>query len=165
MFTALVWLPLKYFGDHFKVSTVWHEEFTWNLILWFYSQWQHHIIKIHKLDGNLLNIAAVILSTKLDFCKIKIFKLFIQMIQRETIKFNYHKFFMLYNMLNSFYLYNYITILRYVLLVHQLQDKSSTNIACMFYLSIFNTPYMYIECFIKECIAFSKSVCYSYNIF
>ena len=33
MFTALVWLPLKYFGDHFKVSTVWHEEFTWNLIL------------------------------------------------------------------------------------------------------------------------------------
>ena len=43
--------------------TVWHKNFTWNLILWFYDQWQNCKIKIHKLDENLLYIAMT--SSKL----------------------------------------------------------------------------------------------------
>ena len=39
-----------------KAYTVWHENFTWNLILQFYGQWQSRKIKIRKLDANLVYI-------------------------------------------------------------------------------------------------------------
>ena len=51
--------------------TVWHENFTWNLILWFYSQWQNRKIKICKLDTNLVYITTRS-RTKLGFRKISI---------------------------------------------------------------------------------------------
>ena len=51
------------------LSTVWHENFTWNQKFWFYGEWHNHKIKICKLDEHLLHIATS--STKLDFNKIE----------------------------------------------------------------------------------------------
>ena len=53
------------------VITVWHENFTWNLILQFYGWWQNRKIKIRKLYTNLVYIITR-LRKKLGFCKIKI---------------------------------------------------------------------------------------------
>ena len=36
-----------------RIRAAWHEIFTWNLILLFYSKWQKRKIKIHKLHGGL----------------------------------------------------------------------------------------------------------------
>ena len=55
--------PMKY--------TVWHENFTWNLILRFYGWWQNRKIKIHKLYANLVYIITRS-RKKLGFRKIKI---------------------------------------------------------------------------------------------
>ena len=54
---------------------------------------QNHKINIYEVDGNLLYIyVAMTSSTKLNFRKIKIRQLFIQKIQKQIVKFNYHKF-------------------------------------------------------------------------
>ena len=55
----------------FGNNIVWHKNFTWNLILQFYSTVSGRTIKlkIHKLDVNLQSITMT-LSMKLGFYKI-----------------------------------------------------------------------------------------------
>ena len=84
------------------LDTLWHENFTWNLILRFYGWWQNRKIKIRKLYANLVYI--ITRSRKKDrernwaSVKLKSQQHFVQTIQRRTVKFNYRKVFVLYGM-------------------------------------------------------------------
>ena len=71
MWDKILILSIKYSMYEYKRTIVWHENFTWNLILWFYDQWQNRKIKIRKLDANLVYITTR-LRMKLGFRKIRI---------------------------------------------------------------------------------------------
>ena len=76
-----------------------HKNFTWNLILQFYGQQQNCKIKIHKLYGYLPYYCHDI-KHKTDLFKIKICQL---LIQRQTVKFHYHKIFVQYGTITITY--------------------------------------------------------------
>ena len=67
-FTSVSYIGL---GHTYVATTVWHENFTWNLILRFYGWWQNCKIKIRKLYANLV-YTITRSRKKLGFHKIKI---------------------------------------------------------------------------------------------
>ena len=85
----------KHLASNFLCHTVWNENFTWNLILRFYSWWQNRKIKIRKVYANLVYIITR-LRKNWASVKLKSQQLFVQIIQRRTVKFNYRKVFVLY---------------------------------------------------------------------
>ena len=69
------------------IGFVRHENFTWNVIILFYSKWQKRKIKIHKLHGHLLCHCHEI-EHETGFHKIKIRQL---SDSEANHKFYYHK--------------------------------------------------------------------------
>ena len=78
--------------------TVWHENFTWNLILRFYGSGK--TIKLKSV--NQMQIQYISLQDREQnwgSVKLKSQQLFIQTIERRTVKFNYRKVFIPYGII------------------------------------------------------------------
>ena len=105
--------------------TVRHENFTQNLYIWFYGQWQNRKIKICKLHGNLPHYCHEI-EHETGLCKIKIHQLLMYTIWRQTVnitvKFSCHTVLCTYIhiAMYSYYIYQMSKLLCNVLLLQEL---------------------------------------------